>query len=590
MRQQHDSNDPTGAAPGADGEPSDDRGSSMGRRSLLKALGAAGLAVGLSPVVAAHAGEGPEARKAIQRSRAVAGGSARHLTILQTADFHGQLETHDEFFWENDRPVFRRTGGFTRVKTLVDQVRAQNPGGTVLADCGDCFQGSGYAALSRGEVMAPIMREMGYDLVLPGNWEVVYGKDQLLKVINDYGSPVVCTNMFHDENGQPGDFLFRPYHVLDVAGTRIGVIGFNEPRVPVRQDPAYSVGMKFTFPEHNAAEHIRMLREDEGCALVLAMTHMGIAQQVGLASQDYMAGVDYILGADTHERIRNPIQGEQCRVTEPGAFGSFVGRLDLVVENGKVREQGYELMEVTQSRYPEHPRMRAAVSRSAGPYAARLEQVIGHTRTPLMRYYLLETPMDNMITDAMYEKARPDVALSNGFRFCPPLVPGPSGLARITENYLWSMLPVNAGAQVAEVPGSLLRPWLEKELNNVFASDPTQRFGGWVVRMRGMEVNFTAGKPFGERVNWIKIGGEPVDPDRVYRVLACERGGDPSDVLCRIKGVRNKTMLDFTLHDAVREYLREHSPIAPQLEGRVTATDLPPTALGQFPGTDYEFR
>ncbi|TNC29728.1 bifunctional metallophosphatase/5'-nucleotidase [Amycolatopsis alkalitolerans] len=559
------------------------------RRDLLKAVGVAGLAVTFGPTVAAEAGEGTAARQSIRRSRAVAGGKASHLTLLQTADIHGQIETHDEFFWENGRPAYRRVGGFPRIKTLVDGVRADNPGGTVLLDCGDCFQGSGYAALSRGEVMAPIMREMGYNLVIPGNWEVVYGKDQLLKVINDYGAPVVCTNMFHDENGRAGGPLFLPHHVVDIAGVRIGVVGFNDPMVPVRQDPAYSAGIKFTQPEYNAAEQIRMLREDEHCELVLAMTHMGIAQQVGLASEPYMAGVDYVLGADTHERIRDPLQGKYCRVTEPGAFGSFVGRLDVVVENGKVREQGYELIEVAERRYVENPKMRHAVSEATGPYKARLEKVIGRTKTPILRYYILETPMDNLITDALYEKARPDVALSNGFRFGPPLVPGRGGIAQITENYLWSMLPVNSQAEVADVSGALLKPWMEKELNNVFAADPAQRFGGWVVRMRGMEVNFTAGKPFGSRVNWIKIAGAPLDPNRVYRVLACDRGGDPPDVLCRIKGVGNKTALGFTIHDAVTEYLAKNSPVAPRLEGRVTATDLPQTALGQLPGTGYEF-
>jgi hypothetical protein len=34
----------------------------------------------------------------------------------------------------------------------------------------------------------------------------------------------------------------------------------------------------------------------------------------------------------------------------------------------------------------------------------------------------LENPIDNLITDAIHWKYKPDIALSNGFRFCPPLV------------------------------------------------------------------------------------------------------------------------------------------------------------------------
>ena len=83
---------------------------------------------------------------------------------------------------------------------------------------------------------------------------------------------------------------------------------------------------------------------------------MGLAQQLNLANQDCADGVDYILGADTHERVREPLQGKFCKVTEPGAFASFVGKLDLVVENGAIKEQTYALLDVDPERYPEDGR------------------------------------------------------------------------------------------------------------------------------------------------------------------------------------------------------------------------------------------
>lgn len=550
---------------------------------------------GLAPMIASSASATPA--RSVRQARAVKQGSATLVSVLHTADIHGQIETHDEFFWEGGKPVYRRTGGMARIQSLVDGVRAENPRGTLLVDGGDCIQGSGWTTLSQGEVMGPIMRHLRYDAVTPGNWEVVYGKDQLVKVMDGYGSPVVCSNMYHADTGR-NDYLFAPVHVQNVAGVRVGLLAFNDPTVPVRQDPSYSVGLEFSHPEENAARWIKYLREVEHCDLVFAMTHMGIGQQVDLASRDYMQGVDYVLGSDTHERIRTPIEGKHASTTEPGAFGSFVGRLDLVVEKGQIKDAAYELVEVGEDDYAEDRSMRTVLDEVKAPYRAELDTVIGYTSAPILRYYVLETPMDNLITDALHETAtealaasgrKVDVALSNGFRFCPPLVPGSSGKAAITQDYLWSMLPVNSKARIATVRGSLIRGWMEKELNNVFAADPLQRFGGWVVRMKGMTVNFTAGKPMGSRVNSIEIGGEPLDESREYVFVACERA-DPPDVLCRIKGVTGREDLTFTLHDAVRSHLAKHSPVAPRLEGRVTATDLPDRVLGQLPGTDYQFR
>src|SRR5687768_18207273 len=46
----------------------------------------------------------------------------------------------------------------------------------------------------------------------------------------------------------------------------------------------------------------------------------------------------------------------------------------------------------------------------------KIDRVIGTTKTPLVRYYIIETPMDNFLTDAIMWKFQPDIALSNGFR------------------------------------------------------------------------------------------------------------------------------------------------------------------------------
>jgi hypothetical protein len=44
------------------------------------------------------------------------------------------------------------------------------------------------------------------------------------------------------------------------------------------------------------------------------------------------------------------------------------------------------------------------------------------------------------------------------------------------------------------------------------------------------------------------------------------------------------------MHKVIEEYLAEHSPIAPVVEGRCTATDAPPGLLTQVMGLGYEFR
>jgi 2',3'-cyclic-nucleotide 2'-phosphodiesterase (5'-nucleotidase family) len=558
------------------------------RRDFIKRIGRVAVAVGAAPVVARSLQRTARAAGFAQ-SRAVRAGRAQHLTILHTADIHAQLDIHDEFFWEQGKPVFKRRGGFATLRTMINALRRQNPGNTLLVDGGDCFQGSAVASLSKGQAIVPLVNAIAYDLVIPGNWEVVYGKDMMIANLNGYSAAKVCANMFHAD-GATARPIFPPYQTFTIGGVKIGFIGYNDPFTPTRQSPAYSRGIRFTHPRDNLAEHVKTLREREGCALVFVLAHMGLTQQLDLANQPYARGVDYVLGADTHERIRDPLRGRYARVTEPGSFASFVGKLDLVVEGGRIAEHAYALLDVDPDQYPEDAEMKTMVAAARAPYRQDLDRVVGHTTTPLLRYYVIETPMDNLITDALHWKVQTDFAVSNGFRFCPPLVPAPGGEAAITNEYVWSMLPVDSVLKTGVVTGQQIRDWLENELENAFAKDPAKRFGGWLVRFKGLTVTFTAGNRLGARVREAKIQGEPLAPDRRYTMLGCDRDGDPANVLCRLPNVADARTLDLSVHDVLTEYLSTHSPVAPVIEGRAVATDAPATLLSQLEGTSYRFR
>lgn len=562
-----------------------------GRREFIKKTSTLTFLAMTAPLLAyANEGEAND-RLEINRSRAIGKGKANLITILQTSDIHAQLYTHDEFFVENGQVLYKKRGGLAVLKTMVNAIRSENPKNTILIDGGDCFQGGGLAALTEGRAMVPLMNNMGYDLILPGNWEVVYRKEMMLKDLGGYNAVKICANMFHqNDNSTDGDLIFEPYWIKFIAGIKIGFIGYTDPAVPKRQPPAFSKGIRYAKPIESVAKYVSILREYEQCAMIFLVTHLGLAQEVNFANQVQVNGVDHILGGDTHERVRQPIKGKYATVSQPGAFGSFVSRFDLVVEDGKVKDKIYQLLDVDPEKYRPDEQMVALIEKERAPFREQLDVEIGTSKLPLVRYYVIETPMDNMITDALMWKFKPDVSISNGFRFCPPLIPDKkTRLAVITMDYLWSMVPVNGEIKSGLVLGKQLWDWLEIELHNVFAKNPAERFGGWMVRMQGMHVNFTMNNDLGKRLNWVTIGNEPINFERYYKVLTCEREGDPDDTLCRLGSVKEPTLIDSDLHKTIIEYLKVHSPISPRIDGRVTATDAPPGLLSQLEGYGYEF-
>ena len=553
------------------------------RRDFLKKAALAGMGTTLGSVAMASTDE---------LSKKSEPGIPGRFTILYTSDIHAQLHTHDEFFWENGKAVYRKRGGLAVLKTMINHFRRQNPANTLLLDGGDYFHGSAVASLTEGEAMIPLLNEFNYDLILPGNWEVVYKKKKMLYDMGHATAAKICANMWHKTNdADNGELIYPPYWVKYIAGAKVGFIGYTDHLIPKRQSPAYSEGIRFEHADFNVAKYIKLLKEVEGCGIIFIVTHMGLAQQVGLANNPAVAGADFILGADTHERVRVPIEGKYTKVVECGAFGSFLGKLDIEVENGKMKSYKYQLLDVDPAKYPADKKLQVQIDKATAPFRQQLSKVIGTTTTPLVRYFVMETPMDNLITDAIHWKFKTDIALSNGFRFCQPLAVDPkTGKAAITKEFLWNMLPVDSEAKTGMVTGRQVWDWLEKELQNAFAKDPSKRFGGWFVRFAGMEVNFTIGNEFGKRVNWVKVNGEPLNLDKEYSIVACEREGDPDDTLCRMEKVKNPKRLGVLMHTVIEEYLAVHSPVSPKLEMRATATDQPHTLLTQLQGTTYEFR
>lgn len=514
------------------------------------------------------------------------------VSIYQTTDVHCQVHTHDELFWENNQAVFRKTGGYAYLKTLFDKWKQQNPN-SFFIDTGDMFQGSELSVKTTGKALVPLLNALGYHLYLPGNWEVVYGKRNMQTLLGALNAPKVCANMYHDlGNGQKGELIFPPYYIWYVAGIKIGFLGYTDPLVPIRQSPNYSKGIVYTQPEENLKHYVQTLKEQEHCDFVVIVAHLGLSQQIALANNPDCEGVNYILGGDTHERVREPIVCKYAKVVEPGAFGSFVGHLELSILEGKIIEERYELLEVESPKIKPDKNVEHLITEVEKSFKKDLQEVIGYSTIPLYRYFVIENPIDTMILNALaWNFPEIDIVLSNGFRFCPPLATQDhTGNIPITSAYLHDMLPLDTNLRIGKVTGQQIMVWLEKELNNVFAKNAHERLGGWVVKFKGMEVKFYAFGEKGKRVQSVSVKGKPLEMDKVYTISACERDGDPEDMICRMKEVKEPRILPKTLHQIMRDYLKKNSPVTPKPQKSAIALDAPETLLTQVTGVTYSFR
>lgn len=496
--------------------------------------------------------------------------AVKEVRLLHLGDMHAQLETHWEFLPE-DPTNLKRMGGFARVKTALDEYKKTAPGAVFAVDGGDTFQGSALAAWTQGQAILGPLNGLGIDVGIPGNWEVVYGPEVFRDLMNKVNYKVIAYN-FEDKSS--GKRLFAPSVIMEQGGVKVAFLGQTDITTTVRQPPAQVRGLDSTKVD-GFREYVINLKKAENPDLVVLVDHNGLTPMVQVATE--IPEIDVILSNHTHERVYKPIKVGNTIIVEPGSMGSFLGLVDLKIVNKKVVEVKYDLVPITEEKFKEDPEVKKLVQKEKQPFTSRLNEVVGYTKNRILRYDVLESTMDNLVAEATKEATESQVSFTNGFRFSPPIAPGP-----IKEEDLWNILPLDANLKVGTVTGQQLWDYLEREMELVFSKHPSKLSGGWGPRPAGLKIKFEAGAPEGSRIKEVFVANKPLDLKKEYSLGGCDRDGEPLEMVCRVKEVKNARIVQGTAHSALRNYIKKYSPLDLKRDGRVRATDLPDKVWSQY--------
>lgn len=461
----------------------------------------------------------------------------QQLTILQINDLHGYIEPHAELVRSGEGDVFQTLGGLARIATAVAQVRAETDGSTLLLDNGDTFHGTYVAIESKGEALIPLMNALAPD-AMTVHWEFAYGPAQVERLAGQLSYPILAINCYR--NG--GGLFFQPYRMVEKGDLRIAVIGIACNIIDKTMPPAFSEGLHFSLGREELPSWITYVRKHEAADLVVVLSHLGFPQDVKLASE--VDGIDVLVSGHTHNRMESPVLQNGAIMFQSGCHGSFLGRLDLVVEDGVITAHRHRLIAIDECFAP-HPSVQQQVDAAMAPHRAMLSQVVGHTEHSLSRYQSLHCSMDDLLLGAIASAAGTEIAFSNGWRYGAPVPPGP-----ITVNDLWNIVPTNPPVETVELTGSEIRAMLEENLERTFSTNAYEQMGGYVKRCRGLKLYAKIENPSGSRVDRLFVLGAPVEPERIYKVAFITAQGVPRQI------GRNRQQLDIHAVDALKLYLQ----------------------------------
>lgn len=266
------------------------------------------------------------------------------ITILHTNDTHSQIDPLPA----NDANAGK--GGVARRATVVKRVRKENPN-TLLVDAGDVLQGTPYFNFYRGEVEYKAMSAIGYDVGTLGNHEFDNGVDALAAALKFASFDVVSAN--YDVKGTVLEQKVKRYVVKTVGGIKIGLFGLGVSPVGLITPDNFK-GVTYIDPVVAARDVVKKLREEERCALVVGMSHLGYYED-GKRGDSMVAsqvdGIDFIASGHTHTFMKEPVMqtqpcGAKTTIFQVGKSGIYVGRVDFTFRAGKLASVKTRLLDL----------------------------------------------------------------------------------------------------------------------------------------------------------------------------------------------------------------------------------------------------
>lgn len=235
-----------------------------------------------------------------------------------------------------------------RLRTLVRRAAEVDPADALLVTLpGDFLSPSILSSLDGGRGMVDCLDALGVTHVTFGNHEDDLPTDDLVHRIGELRATWLATNVRELVPALPA------YDVIEVGGVRVGLIGvvMNDPGV-YRRAP-FGGG---PVPDANATalEAIARLTTDEGCALVVPLTHQFIAEDRALARAVDARRVPVILGGHEHGEIVERVHG--VWIVKAKADAVTAGVVDIELDDRGVH---VAVRIESVAAYPEDPAMRA---------------------------------------------------------------------------------------------------------------------------------------------------------------------------------------------------------------------------------------
>lgn len=289
--------------------------------------------------------------------------AGKTLDVVFTHDTHSHLNSFSTVIDGESTEV----GGFARIKTVIDEQKAENPD-TLVVDGGDFSMGTLVQTVYEDEAAElRMLGAIGCEVTTFGNHEFDYrssGLAQMLKSAAESGDVlpelVVC-NVDWDAMEAAGlndgqqqiqsgfeEYGVKDYVVLQKGDINVAVTGvFGVEALAC----APTCELLFRDPVEAVRETVAEIKANEDVDMIVCVSHSGTWEDESKSEDEILAksvpDLDLIISGHTHTELAEPIVHGDTYIVSTGEYGKKIGKLSMTQKSdGRWEMTDYKLVPI----------------------------------------------------------------------------------------------------------------------------------------------------------------------------------------------------------------------------------------------------
>ena len=387
------------------------------------------------------------------------------------------------------------------------------------------------------------------------------------KLIENVSFPVISGNIDVTQSNVLAGKV-ENHVVLEVGGEKIGIISALATDTAETSSPGGAVIFQDEIDSLSA--DVAAL-EEAGVTKIIALNHVGVTKDMAIA--EAVDGIDVVVGGHSHTLFSNTEEGAMAYPTMVGetpvvqayAYSKYVGLLKVTFDDAGtlVSAEGDTIL--LDASVEENADIVARVAELAGPIEEMKTRIVAESSGAIEGdrsvCRAMECPMGNLVADAMLDRVKDQgimIAIQNGGGLRASIDEG-----EVTMGEVLTVLPFQNTLSTFEVTGETILAALENGVGQI------EEGAGRFPQVAGMSFTFDPKAEPGSRVTEVMVGGEALDPAKVYGVVSNNYVRNGGDGYKMFVDAMNAYDYGPDLADVTAEFLAENGPYAPYTDGRI---------------------